>query len=85
MNVRDERTAAGMTQQELAERIHVTVRTVQNWEAGKTVPSASQTISLRRALGEPKDDTSRLIRAMQSLTMAVERLTVAIERGKAPK
>lgn len=32
------REAHGMTQKELAERCGVTLRTVQNWEMGKTVP-----------------------------------------------
>lgn len=31
----------GMTQKELAERCGVTLRTVQNWEMGKTVPESA--------------------------------------------
>ena len=40
------RRAAGMTQQELAEKLGVTNRTISKWETGETFPETSQLIPL---------------------------------------
>ena len=40
------RRGAGMTQQELAEKLGVTNRTISKWETGETFPETSQLIPL---------------------------------------
>lgn len=40
MDIKDFRIRMNLTQQELAEKCGVTVRSVQNWEQGKTVPDS---------------------------------------------
>jgi transcriptional regulator with XRE-family HTH domain len=47
----DARKAAGMTQQDLAEKLRVSVRAVSNWETGEAVPLRSIQESIRRILG----------------------------------
>lgn len=42
MNVKELRESLRMTQQEMAYKIGVTLRTVQNWESGRPVPPASE-------------------------------------------
>jgi ribosome-binding protein aMBF1 (putative translation factor) len=38
--IREERDRANLTQKELARRLRVSERSVQDWEAGRTFPSA---------------------------------------------
>lgn len=40
-----------VTQKDLAEAAHVSVKTVMNWEAGKTEPKASEMLSIANKLG----------------------------------
>lgn len=59
--IRQARERSGWTQQELAERIGVGMRTVGNWERGETVPK-NRMAMLEHVLGaaEPTDDPIRL-------------------------
>ena len=50
--IRTARLRLGLTQQELARRAEVHVRTVRNAEAGKHVPSGLSTQRLRAMLGD---------------------------------
>lgn len=50
-NVRRERTNKGLTQEQLAEKIDISLRNVQRIEAGEINPLATTLIRLRRALG----------------------------------
>ena len=45
------RTEQGLSQDELAERIHVVRQTVSKWERGTSVPDADSLMALARALG----------------------------------
>ena len=45
------RTEQGLSQDELAERIHVVRQTVSKWERGTSVPDADSLVALARALG----------------------------------
>ena len=42
LNVREIREKAGLTQEELAERMGVSLRTIQNWEAGSVIPGTKK-------------------------------------------
>ncbi len=50
------RVNARMTQQELANALHVSKVTVCNWENGKTEPSLSQLILISKLSGIPMDN-----------------------------
>ena len=45
------RTEQGLSQDELAERVHVVRQTVSKWERGTSVPDADSLVVLARALG----------------------------------
>ena len=45
------RTEQGLSQDELAERVHVVRQTVSKWERGTSVPDADSLMALARALG----------------------------------
>ena len=47
------RIDAGLTQKELADSIHVSQQTVQQWEAGKTVPQTDRLPDISKALDAP--------------------------------
>ncbi len=44
--IRQRRAAAGLSQEELAERIYVTRQTLSNWETGKTYPDLNSLLRL---------------------------------------
>ena len=46
--IKRKRRAAGLSQEMLARRVDVTLRTIVNWESGKTVP----TLANAKALSE---------------------------------
>ena len=49
------RTNAGLTQQEAADKIGVTVDTLGNWERGKSFPNALQIRRMEEVYGTPYD------------------------------
>jgi transcriptional regulator with XRE-family HTH domain len=52
VNVRAARIAGGLTQEQLAHRAHVSLRTVANWERGETrLPNDENLHALAEALG----------------------------------
>lgn len=54
--IRDLRTAAGLTQQQLAEAVGATRQTLIAVEAGKYAPSLELAFRLARALGRPFEE-----------------------------
>ncbi len=50
-NIKRLRSAAGLSQEELARKLHVVRQTVSKWEKGLSVPDADMLIALARALG----------------------------------
>lgn len=54
VDIKKLREAKGLTQKELADRCHVTLRTVQNWEQGKNIPNS--VMILLELLGFPTND-----------------------------
>ena len=51
--IRTERRRAGLSQDQLAERLHVTRQTISNWEGGKSLPDIESLKALAEALCVP--------------------------------
>ena len=77
MNIAQERSRLGLTQRQLADKMHVSERTIQNWEAGKTVPGKPQAEALEQLFAEvpTTDNLSRLISIIESQQRVIETLT----------
>ncbi len=56
--IRELRQAAGLTQLELAIRVHVTPSAIYNWERGRNEPSATNLRDLAQSLGVSMDEIS---------------------------
>ena len=50
------RVNAGMTQQEVAEKMHVSKKTIVNWEKGKIIPSFATVNALSGLYNIPEDN-----------------------------
>ena len=65
-NIKTLRKARGLSQQELAERLHMVRQTVSKWEQGLSVPDAAMLVqlaeclevSVEELLGTPKSDST---------------------------
>lgn len=55
ISLRAARTDRGLTQEDIANELHVTKKTVGSWEAGKTMPKLHQIEPLCKLLGRPYD------------------------------
>lgn len=53
--IRQRREALGMTQQELADRLCVTIQAVSQWENGRTQPDSDRILMLAKLLGTTAD------------------------------
>lgn len=58
IDIRKLRERRGLTQQELADRCGVTLRTVQNWEGGKHIPDS--TLIILELLGITEDSMKNI-------------------------
>src|SRR5690242_3358284 len=68
------RGRSGLIQRELADRVRVSIRSVQDWEAGVTPPTAERRQALIRALVEAHGMTAgREMSEARELWAAVER------------
>jgi transcriptional regulator with XRE-family HTH domain len=76
MNIREQRKRLGMTQEELAKRLGVSTRTVQNWEQGGVVPATSKD-AIMRVLGgeEEKRDWDAVVSRLDRIVELLEVLT----------
>lgn len=54
--VRELRTAAGMTQKELADQLGVTVPTVSKWELGQRTPELERVFRMTLIFGVPIEE-----------------------------
>lgn len=55
-NIKALRKARGLSQQELAGRLHVVRQTVSKWEQGRSVPDADLLVQLADCLGVPVEE-----------------------------
>lgn len=55
-NVKAQRLALHLTNEDLAREVGVTLRTVQRWQDGANGPNGSQLLRLARVLGVKPDD-----------------------------
>lgn len=53
--IKQRRELLGLTQQDLAERLHVTVQAVSQWENGRTQPDSDRILQLSKILGTTAD------------------------------
>jgi DNA-binding transcriptional regulator YiaG len=84
MDVKQAREAIGFSQNELAQAVGVSSRTIQNWEAGVSKPKPVQVEAINRLLKilpEPPaevrepDTVSRLLAIIESQQRVIESLT----------
>lgn len=90
-NLKALRKAKGLTQEELAARLHIVRQTVSKWEKGLSVPDAELLIRLAEALDTtvshllgadiPEDEASR-DRLAEQLSRINEQLAVRNRRGR---
>lgn len=50
------RVNAGMTQEDVAKKLHISKQTIVNWEKGKVVPGIPQIETLSRLYNMPQDN-----------------------------
>ena len=50
------RKLSGMTQEQLAEKLHVSRQTISKWEAGTTMPDLESVVTISRMFQVPLDD-----------------------------
>lgn len=85
MDIRLTRKRLGLTQEELAKRLGVSTRTVQNWENGGAIPSTT-TAKLEAMMAEESragDDSLNLTLALRALSRSqdeIDRLIGLLER-----
>ena len=51
MGIRSARKKAGLTQYDIAEKLHVTVAAVSTWESGRSKPQADRLLALAQLCG----------------------------------
>ena len=90
-NIKTRRKAKGLSQEELALRLHVVRQTISKWEQGLSVPDADLLLALSQALDTPVSDllgeTLPQPEApdLQELSQRLEAINVQLARGKAAR
>ena len=90
-NIKTRRKAKGLSQEELALRLHVVRQTISKWEQGLSVPDADLLLALSQALDTPVSD--RLGETLpqpeapdlQELSQRLEAINLQLARGKAAR
>lgn len=90
-NIKTRRKAKGLSQEELALRLHVVRQTISKWEQGLSVPDADLLLALSQALDTPVSDllgeTLPQSEApdLQELSQRLEAINLQLARGKAAR
>ena len=83
--IKKKRLKLGISQDELAKKIGVSIRTVQNWEAGKVIPKSKYAILQKLfcensdATVEPEQFDNDLFEVVKSQQRTIESLSKTIE------
>ena len=76
--IKQRRTAAGLSQEELAEQLFVTRQTLSNWETGKTYPDINSLLRLSAVFHVSLDELETAVeKGKQPYQMAVLILAIA--------
>ncbi len=89
-NIKKMRQQKGMTQELLAERLHIVRQTVSKWEKGLSVPDAEMLVrlaevfevSVTELLGEAPDFVPERDRVAEQLALINEQLVIKNRRAK---
>ena len=90
-NIKTRRKAKGLSQEELALRLHVVRQTISKWEQGLSVPDADLLLALSQALDTPVSDllgeTLPQPEApdLQELSQRLEAINLQLARGMAAR
>ena len=90
-NIKTRRKAKGLSQEELALRLHVVRQTISKWEQGLSVPDADLLLALSQALDTPVSDLlgETLPQPdapdLQELSQRLEAINLQLARGKAAR
>ena len=81
--IKESRIKAKLSQKDLASKIGVHWRTIQNWEKGAVIPQASL-LALDRVFGEmqdyvPREEYNKVVAALDSATELNKKLTDIIQ------
>lgn len=72
-NIRNARKAYGYSQQELADRLHITQGAVSQWERNTTRPDTNQLIALSQLLNVSIDDLTQEISITDNINVSDKR------------
>ena len=90
-NIKTRRKAKGLSQEELALRLHVVRQTISKWEQGLSVPDADLLLALSQALDTPVSDLlgetlpQQEAPDLQELSQRLEAINLQLARGKAAR
>lgn len=90
-NIKTRRKAKGLSQEELALRLHVVRQTISKWEQGLSVPDADLLLALSQALDTPVSDLlgetlpQPETPDLQELSQRLEAINLQLARGKAAR
>ena len=90
-NIKTRRKAKGLSQEELALRLHVVRQTISKWEQGLSVPDADLLLALSQALDTPVSDLlgetlpQPEASDLQELSQRLEAINLQLARGKAAR
>ena len=90
-NIKTRRKAKGLSQEELALRLHVVRQTISKWEQGLSVPDADLLLALSQALDTPVSDLlgeslpQPEAPDLQELSQRLEAINLQLARGKAAR
>lgn len=90
-NIKTIRKSKGLSQEELAVKLHVVRQTISKWEQGLSVPDADMLISLSEVLGTPvstllgENVAEREVDDLKVISEKLEVINLQLAQGKAAR
>lgn len=90
-NIKTIRKSKGLSQEELAVKLHVVRQTISKWEQGLSVPDADMLISLSEALGTSvstllgENVVEKKVDDLKAISGKLEVINLQLARGKAAR